>query len=287
MTNAQYLQQNQKLLLLMERKYVPGVASAIDGQMQHAAELLPAMGVHALTEYAALLLPKVPLQKVLTQLITEAGLRYAWLTHKDLLINIKKPAAEQKARLWGFSFDEAMAEFIRTYLARSLPGIISSITKTTAKKITDILTNGLNEGWSIDMMTKALQRTGDYSHERAVTIVRTEAVSSQNALAIDNARKQGLKMNKVWLSNKDKLVRVIPKDEADHAHAHGQKVPLDSPFKIETEKQGFVDLDFPGDKRTASIVAWIKCRCTLRFEVVRDQYGIPIRVAENVFRTEQ
>lgn len=280
MTEQQYIIQSNKLRAAIERKYMPLVARDIQGQINSVTDLIYAMGPQAVANHAALLIDKKPMTETMTKLIKEAGLRYAWLTGKDILLSAR-PLREQKARLWGFSFDAVMDAFIRRYLAESLPQIIDNITKTTAKKITEIITEGLNWGKSNEMMIKELQRQGDYSRERATTIVRTEAQSAQNALAIDNARRTGLSMQKKWLSNLDKKVRYIPRDEADHAAAHGQQVPLDAPFMIETEKQGLVPMDYPGDKRKAPVEAWIKCRCTLRFTVNKDARGRPIRIAEN------
>lgn len=277
--------QSLKLQRALEQKYIPKVAADINAQFSQAADLIYSMTPQGLANNAALVIDKAPITKTVTALITEAGVRYAWLTGKDYGYGTKR-VVEVKTRLWGFQFDEFMSAFVKNYLMQSLPGIIQSITQTTAKRIAATITDGLNSGQSVEMMAKRLQLQGDYSRERAITIVRTEAVSAQNALAIDNARRTGLMMNKKWLSNHDNKTRRLPRDQADHMAAHGQTVPLDENFIIATET-GPVKLDYPGDKRTAPVEAWIKCRCTLRFKVVRDSRGLPIRVAESALRYAQ
>lgn len=119
MTDAQYMLQSLKLQRALEQKYIPKVAADINAQFSQAADLIYSMTPQGLANNAALVIDKAPITKTVTALITEAGVRYAWLTGKDYGYGTKR-VVEVKTRLWGFQFDEFMSAFVKNYLMQAL-----------------------------------------------------------------------------------------------------------------------------------------------------------------------
>ena len=142
------------------------------------------------------------------------------------------------------------------------------INDTTEKTIRAILKQGMEEGWSIDEMSKNLETTfrqwmeGDLSPEdfawfeermpkyRRETIARTETIKASNAGSNTLYKNWGV-MGKEWLATMDDRVRDT------HAAASGQIVGIDEKFEV-----GGHLMQYPGDP-TGPAEEIINCRCSI------------------------
>jgi uncharacterized protein with gpF-like domain len=152
--------------------------------------------------------------------------------------------------------------------------LVSNMTQTTKVKLQEIVAKGIEEGKSIDQITKDIlsDETTGYSVMRAKRIARTEVMRSSNYAAMIGADKHPFEVDKVWISAKDKRTRRIPKDNYDHFNMNGQKVGWADDFTSTGKKGDLVLAGFPGDPTTPAGFS-INCRCTVGFEPKRDANG--------------
>lgn len=156
--------------------------------------------------------------------------------------------------------------------------LVSNMTQTTKAKLQEIVAKGIEEGKSIDQITKDIlsDETTGYSMMRAKRIARTEVMRASNYAAMIGADKHQFEVDKVWISARDKRTRRIPKDNYDHFNMNGQKVGWVDDFTSTGKKGDLVLAGFPGDPTTPAGFS-INCRCTVGFEPKRDANGKLIR----------
>jgi uncharacterized protein with gpF-like domain len=156
--------------------------------------------------------------------------------------------------------------------------LVSNMTQTTKVKLQEIVAKGIQEGKSIDQITKDIlsDETTGYSMMRAKRIARTEVMRASNYAAMIGADKHPFEVDKVWISARDKRTRRIPKDMYDHYDMNGQKVGWADDFTSTGKKGDLVVAGFPGDPTTPAGFS-INCRCTVGFEPKRDANGKLIR----------
>ncbi|WEA46820.1 phage minor head protein [Priestia aryabhattai] len=130
-------------------------------------------------------------------------------------------------------------------------------------RLRETVTRGLNEGQSIQKMSRAVQKDMGVSAGKANRIVRTEShrlIQQSTLESANHANKSGVIMVKEWNSSKDERVR--QKHKANHRILNGKKI-----FVHEKFKQGSVKGDGCGMMGTASHD--INCRCILSYEIER------------------
>ena len=156
--------------------------------------------------------------------------------------------------------------------------LVSNMTQTTKVKLQEIVAKGIEEGKSIDQITKDIlsDETTGYSMMRAKRIARTEVMRASNYAAMIGADKHPFEVDKVWISARDKRTRRIPKDMYDHYDMNGQKVGWADDFTSTGKRGDLVVAGFPGDPTTPAGFS-INCRCTVGFEPKRDANGKLIR----------
>jgi uncharacterized protein with gpF-like domain len=144
------------------------------------------------------------------------------------------------------------------------------ISQTTSDGVSEVLQQGMREGWSHDRMSQRLGQmfqqwaTGNLSAEdfswlearapqnRRDIIARSESMHASNAGSFELFRDYGAQ-KKEWLATQDSRVR-----EA-HLSANGQVVPMDQPFQV-----GGFHLMYPGDSSLgAPLSQTIQCRCVV------------------------
>jgi HK97 family phage portal protein len=126
--------------------------------------------------------------------------------------------------------------------------LIRNINNVTADVIRDILVDANIEGVSVTETASRIRDTfEEFSRVRAQTIARTEAVSANNAAALEGYFQSGVVTKKEWLSAKDDRVR------DSHEAIDGSQVPIDEPFNNGLMSPG---VDGPPEEV-------INCRCTL------------------------
>ena len=191
---------------------------------------------------------------------------------REVFLPVQVALVEDTANLWavemGLGFDipnvESMTWFQDYTLVFAQP-----INETTSKNITDLLTIGQNEGWSIGQMQSHLDQLfqqyldGDLTSEdfewftermppwRRELIARTETTRMANAGSLNLFRYWGAP-SKEWLATLDDRVR------PSHAAMAGQQRPINEPF----ESGNGVQLRFPGDPQ-APLSETAACRCAI------------------------
>lgn len=164
---------------------------------------------------------------------------------------------------------------IKMLLEGGLQKLTGEITDTTRDNMRKILTKGMQEGWSINDMMKELEKLGINAY-RAELIARTETTRAANQGALLGAVSTGLQTEKEWIAITDDRTRRIPRDKFDHLHMDGKRVAVDDLFKVPGRK-GDKDMEFPGDPAGGSGNT-CNCRCTVGFEVVRDENDRPMEI---------
>lgn len=149
--------------------------------------------------------------------------------------------------------------------------LAKDITETTKQQIDNYIRNGVKEGLSISEIIKQLKTAGltDY---RAELIARTETGRAANLGSQVGAISTGLQTNKEWISTQDARTRRQPRNQTDHYHMDGIKIPMDQQFKVKDFKTGFDLMDHPCDSK-APLAQVCNCRCTMGYEAARDANG--------------
>ena len=164
---------------------------------------------------------------------------------------------------------------IKMLLEGGLQKLTGEITDTTRDNMRKILTKGMQEGWSINDMMKELEKLGINAY-RAELIARTETTRAANQGALLGAVSTGLQTVKEWISVNDNRTRTLAKDQFDHLNMDKVQVPVDDLFKVPGRK-GDKDMEFPGDP-VGGPGNTCNCRCTVGFEVVRDENDRPMEI---------
>jgi uncharacterized protein with gpF-like domain len=164
---------------------------------------------------------------------------------------------------------------IKMLLEGGLQKLTGEITDTTRDNMRKILTKGMQEGWSINDMMKELEKLGINAY-RAELIARTETTRAANQGALLGAVSTGLQTVKEWISVNDNRTRTLAKDQFDHLNMDKVQVPVDDLFKVPGRK-GDKEMEFPGDP-AGGPGNTCNCRCTVGFEVVRDENDRPMEI---------
>jgi hypothetical protein len=242
------------------------------------------------------------IKKELTQFVNDinkAGLQgalslmgaYAW---NESMMTIMNKLYKESAILFGnsvyravgimgqksdtFGFNSEWVKEVLNFLVQYGFTLVSNMTQTTKAKLQEIVAKGIQEGKSIDQITKDIlsDETTGYSMMRAKRIARTEVMRASNYAAMIGADKHPFEVDKVWISARDKRTRRIPKDNYDHYDMNGQKVGWADDFTSTGKRGDLVVAGFPGDPTTPAGFS-INCRCTVGFEPKRDANGKLIR----------
>jgi uncharacterized protein with gpF-like domain len=238
------------------------------------------------------------IKKELTQFVNDinkAGLQgalslmgaYAW---NESMMTIMNKLYKESAVIFGnavyravgimgqksdtFGFNSEWVKEVLNFLVQYGFTLVSNMTQTTKVKLQEIVAKGIQEGKSIDQITKDIlsDETTGYSMMRAKRIARTEVMRASNYAAMIGADKHPFEVDKVWISARDKRTRRIPKDMYDHYDMNGQKVGWADDFTSTGKRGDLVVAGFPGDPTTPAGFS-INCRCTVGFEPKRDTNG--------------
>lgn len=168
------------------------------------------------------------------------------------------------------SFIEGILQFLLDYGFL----IVTSITNTTKKRLSLIVTNLIAEGKGSRDIAEAIlnDKELDMMKRRGAMISRTEVMRASNYSLYLASDKHSFEVDKIWVARRDSRTRRVPKDFFDHLDMDGQVRPLNEPF-VSRDKLGRVVLaDMPGDPKTP-IGFTINCRCTIMFVPRRDKDG--------------
>ena len=205
------------------------------------------------------------MKEIIRKLHNGAGLQMADYTYRKVMrqAGVKQDLTPQQR--W--------AIVIKMLLEGGLDKLTDGIASTTKEDMRKILTKGMQEGWSINEMMRELEKLGINAY-RAELIARTETTRAANQGALLGAVSTGLQTVKEWISVNDDRTRTKPKDEFDHKNMDGERVPTDAPFTLVSKNYIPVFMEFPGDP-AGGAGNTCNCRCTVGFEVVRDENDRP------------
>jgi hypothetical protein len=140
---------------------------------------------------------------------------------------------------------------------------LDGISAKMAKRVSNIITLGRREGWSLDDIAKNIRdEVLPIGRSRAALIARTEthnASSFAHHQYNDILRKDlGMQMKKIWSSTSDARTRSI------HNEANGQIVDMDEKFMV-----GGAEMEHTGDPAGGARNN-VNCRCVTIYADTRD-----------------
>lgn len=285
MTRLQQIQQFERINRRFEKIFMPRVQRAIHSQVKAVIRELRSNGYASAKHYLSTHVGNEELTKVIKELYTTVGRRWAQITYSRLLPELKgqknRPLILQTK---GFGFNAEWTNFIINYLKNFLLDKITfRVAETTRNALLAVLATSTEAGWSIDQTIDRLQ---DWPYERyqAARIVRTETNRAANVGSTAQAETSKYEQQKEWMSADDNRVRGNPvngkKDHADHFSLDGTKIDAEDVFH---DLRNGDQLMFPGDPK-ASAASTINCRCHSSYTFKRDSNGnlIPKRRTTSV-----
>jgi len=141
---------------------------------------------------------------------------------------------------------------VQVFLHERQRALARVVNETTFNQLKETLAEGIAAGEGVDELAQRVQ--GVFAHAtttRAERIARTETIGASNFAHTESYRQSGVVQWKRWLSALDERVR------DSHRAAHGQTVPLESPFEV-----GGSALMHPGDP-SGPVWEIVNCRCTV------------------------
>lgn len=217
------------------------------------------------------------IKKTIQKLHMAMGVKMAQIVDKAVKKSVKGYQGPQEFKS---KQTDLFAYVMLAYLEqKGLDQISAEITDTTKKQIQQYLLKSVEEGLTLPETIKLL-RTAGITNYRAEMIARTETGRAANIGSMVGATATGLVTIKEWIAAKDARTRRVPRDQFDHLHMDGTKIPFDEKFNVKTKNGGFEPMLHPCDP-SGSAGDVINCRCTLGYEAVRGEDGKPKTLANN------
>ena len=209
------------------------------------------------------------IEKTIKQLHVALGTKMALIAAKSVKNSVKSHSDRMEVK--SLQTDMFAYAILKILEKDGVTTLAKDITETTQKQINAYMQTGMNNGESISDLIKKLKEAG-ITNYRAELIARTETGRAANLGSQVGAISTGLKTNKEWIATKDARTRRQPKDQTDHLHMDGVKIPMEEQFKVKDFKTGFDLMDHPCDSK-APLAQVCNCRCTMGYEAVRDANG--------------
>lgn len=159
-------------------------------------------------------------------------------------------------------------EFITVRIA----GRIAEVEQTTRKRVAVLIERGIEQGLGAREVAKTIRDDKEFNRNRALTISRTETVTSANQGKYMAALSSPYVKLKKWLPFADKRTRPTHLDFINRPF-----VEMDQLFYLQNMQTGALEgAQYPCDS-TLSAGNVINCRCCVVFENKKDAYGRLIR----------
>ena len=194
-----------------------------------------------------------------TQLITRSIVQIWYITGISFFKQTQK--AIKKSKYAGYASEEDFwMAYVNSFVTKNFLEKIKGIDDTTANAIKTYLTAGLNEGWSVQKMAKAMlsDQIPNLNRSRALKIARTEVTAASNAGSLQGAKSAGVpNLKKKWI--------VAIDDRARQAHIDAwfetniNPIPVDDFFNV-----GGNPMMYPGDP-SAPAAQIVNCRCAIGY----------------------
>jgi hypothetical protein len=257
----------ERLRTGLDVKYSSLFQKAISKEMRKVARDLQLMGPSATLSMMGSYAWSDELMKIMTELYRETAVVFGNASYRAVR-NQSRKAADP----FGLNTDfiSQIIQFLSLYGFQ----LVAEMTQTSKKKLTDIITQAVQEGLSIDEMVRIITSDDElgYSAMRARRIARTEVMRASNYAALQGANSHNFEVDKVWIAARDSRTRRIPRNTYDHLNMDGQQVPYDQPFTSTGKKGDTVLATAPGDPNTPAGFT-INCRCAIGFVPKRDANG--------------
>lgn len=271
MNKSDFIRDYENTTRRYERMFFPKVKAAIHVQYTEAMNVLKAQGVQAAISHLNQQISNPALTEVVRDLYKTVGLAFARKNYSRLLRETGgQKSAWMKMQTKAFGFNDEWTAFILDYLQRyMLEKITFEVAENTRNWVLNIIQQSVAEGASYDQI---VDRLGLWPGEeyRSARIVRTEVNRAANVGAKAMSSTASFRMNKEWISAKDRRVRgTKPEQHANHVALNGTVID---------EAEYFIDprngdrLEFPGDVN-ASGKSTINCRCAVAYTAKRDERG--------------
>ena len=144
------------------------------------------------------------------------------------------------------------------YLERRQIESWKGITGTTRRKVEDLISKGLAEGWDGRTMVREIERLIDRGayHGQATAIARTESTAAMN-FSEQSVRSANGIPDKMWISTLDADTRPgSGRGRWNHRAPNGMTVPNSTAFLVSGEM-----MMHPGDMENGSAGNVVNCRC--------------------------
>ena len=217
------------------------------------------------------------IKKTIQQLHLAMGVKMAQISQKSVKRSVK--GIYEHLEIKSATTDLFSYTILKYLETQGLDQLAYDITNTTKEQIRRFLIQSAEQNLTMPE-TIALLRTSGITDYRAELIARTETGRAANIGSMTGATSTGLVTVKEWIAAKDNRTRRIPRDQFDHLHMDGVKIPMDATFKLQNKKGGFDLMLHPCDSSgTAADVC--NCRCTLGYEAQRDRNGKLLKLQDN------
>lgn len=158
------------------------------------------------------------------------------------------------------------------FLTVRIAGRIASVEQTTRERIAVLIERGIAEGLGAREVAKTIRDDKDFNRNRALTIARTETVTSANQGKYMSALSSPYVKMKKWLPFTDKRTRPTHLDFIDRPF-----VEMDQMFYLQNMQTGALEeARYPCDS-SLSAGNSVNCRCLVVFENKKDENGRLIR----------
>jgi HK97 family phage portal protein len=169
--------------------------------------------------------------------------QFASLTFSDLKASVGPD--EVKGRF-------GLTARVRDYIAKWSGEKVTQVTEFTKSVIGGIVMNVMQEEGGMDAVAKRIKEVyTDMSGYRAYRIGRTEVGGASTYGSMEGAKATGLKLQKQWLTSRDRRVR------DSHTHMQDEAVDMDAKFSN--------GLDYPCEYGAGRPSETINCRCTVGY----------------------
>src|SRR5690606_34459732 len=212
-----------------ERRYARRFLSVLSRQYREAAEAYPQPYTVNPDDYRPVLI-----QLYTTVLPQEA--KVAWDMYVRPLSGDRKDFFDDLMAIIGVNVPEG--EFIRLWrdvsrewLSINILTKINNIAQTTQRAIAKVVEAAINEGSSIEQISREIrqQAHGEVNRHRSVVIARTEVVSAMNKGRRLSMHTSNLLWNKKWIDTPDERTRL-----SHRAIAQEDYRPLDNEYWLVT-----------------------------------------------------
>lgn len=157
---------------------------------------------------------------------------------------------------------------LNEFLTVRIAGRIASVEQTTRERIAVLIERGIQKGLGAREVSRSIRDDKDFNKNRALTIARTETVTSANQGKYMAALSSPYVKMKKWLPFADKRTRPTHLDFIDKPF-----IEMDQLFFLQDLKTGVLEsARYPCDAGLSAGNS-VNCRCVVVFENKKDANG--------------